>query len=215
MRTTRTTGLHHRRARSTRRAQARAHSVTHSFIHSTPHVRHVHALCVASSCARGFAAVSFQLVYVAYVPLFLLRFPLSLPSSSLRRCLAGHVRLPLLCLVTVSGSVLFLRFLRPLWTGSVRRSWTTRRYWPPTRGWIWRRQSWGYVRFRSRRLMVWTPRLVGAGCPRCDRRPVRLRTPLLREIPHLRTGTVYMNALSNGVGHTLPDGFPSDSAVLP
>ena len=34
VRTTRTTGLHHRRARSTRRAQARAHSVTHSFIHS-------------------------------------------------------------------------------------------------------------------------------------------------------------------------------------
>ena len=37
---------------------------------------------------------------VAYVPLFLLRFPLSLPSSSLRRCLAGHVRLPLLWLRT-------------------------------------------------------------------------------------------------------------------
>ena len=134
-------------------------------------------------------------MYVAYVPLF--RFPLSLPSSSLRRCLAGHVRLPLLCLVTVSGSVLFQRFLRPLRTGSVRRSWTTRRYWPPTRGWIWRRQSWGYVRFRARRLTVWTLRLVG---PRFERRPVRLRTPLLREIPHLRTGTVHMDALSNGVG---------------
>ena len=189
---------------ATRRALRLAfiHSLIHSFIHSfmshTQHARNVHAQCGAKPCTHGYAAVSVQNVYVAYVPLFLLRLPSSLPSSSLRRCLLGHVRLPLLCLVTAFGSVLSLGSLWPLRTGSVWRSWTTRQYWPPTRGWIWRRQSWGYVGFRARRPTVWTLRLVGPGGPRCDRRPVRLRTPLLRELRPVHTGTEYFLTVKNG-----------------
>ena len=79
-----------------------------------------------SSCTRGYAAVSSKVVYTARVPLFLLRFPSSFPTSPLRRCLPGHVRLLLLCSVTVFGSVLSLGYLWPLQTGSVRRSWTIR-----------------------------------------------------------------------------------------
>ena len=100
-----------------------------------------------------------KLVYTAYVPLFLLRFPLSLPSSSLRRCLAGHVRLPLLCLMTVFGSVLSLGSLWPLQTGSVRQSWTIRRCCARTLGCTGRKLLRGCVRCRARWLLVWFLRL--------------------------------------------------------
>ena len=89
-------------------ATARRDSFIHSFMSHTQHARNVHAQCGAKPCTHGWTAVCFKFVYVAYVPLFLLRLPSSLPSSSLRRCLLGHVRLPLLCLVTVFGSVLSL-----------------------------------------------------------------------------------------------------------
>ena len=74
-RTTRTTGLHHKRARSTQRSQARAHSVTHSFIHSFIQVTHSARTARTRTVCHEFLYTRFRsrllstCVYFAHVPL--------------------------------------------------------------------------------------------------------------------------------------------------